>query len=385
MPKLVRITTKPIALKVLLRGQMKFMKQQGFDVTMISDNGAEVAQLIAQEDCPHIALTLTRKITPFTDLISLIKLTQILKKIKPDIVHTHTPKAGLIGLWAAKLAGVPIRLHTIAGLPWMEYNGVTKKILILVEKLTAMAACKIYPNSFVQKEFLQKYNIGRNKMFVLGNGSSNGIDINHFSLTENLKEKAIELKKQSNVPENGTIWIFVGRVVKDKGIMEMMDAFVSIYKKFPEDRLWIVGNEEPELDPLNDTYRNLINNHPAVKAWGFQEDVRPYLAAANVLVFPSYREGFPNVPLQAACMECALILSDINGCNEIVQNEKDGLLIPAKNTQALLEAMLSLRENPKKTEQLIRSAKEKVIKNYDRTIIWNLLLAEYKKLIAEQA
>jgi glycosyltransferase involved in cell wall biosynthesis len=383
MSKLVRITTKPIALKVLLRGQMKFMKEQGFDVTMISDNDKEVESLIAQEECQHISIKLTRQITPFTDLISLIKLTRILKKINPDIVHTHTPKAGLIGLWAAKLAGVPVRLHTIAGLPWMEYNGISRSILKFVEKLTAMAACKIYPNSFVQKDFLFKNKIGRKKMQVLGNGSSNGIDINHFSLTEDIKTEAGEIKKQANVSEKGFIWIFVGRVVKDKGVMEMLDAFVNIHQLFPEDRLWIVGNEEPELDPLSDSYRNLINNHPAIKSWGFQEDVRPYLAAADTLVFPSYREGFPNVPLQAACMECVLLLSDINGCNEIVQNKKEGLLVPPKNTQALLEAMLYLRNNPEIADAFIKAAKDKVLKNYDREIIWNLLLKEYKKLIAE--
>ncbi len=363
---------------------MKFIKENGFEVTMISSYGNELKSVVERESCPHIVVNFTRKITPFADLIALIKLFFILKKIKPEIVHTETPKAGLIGLWAAKLSGVPVRIHTIAGLPWMEYNGIVRKILMLMEKLTAMAASKIYPNSFVQKDFLFQNNIGRKKMQVLGNGSSNGIDIHHFSLTQELIDKAAELKKNTCLKENAHIWIFIGRVVKDKGVTELTEAFMNLLSYYPDDQLWIVGEEEPELDPLDEKYIDILKSHPSIKCWGFRQDVRPFLVAANTLVFPSYREGFPNVPLEAACLECALILSDINGCNEIVQNGKDGLLIPPKNTQALLDAMLYLRENPATTEKLITSAKEKVIKNYDRKIIWNLLLAEYKKLIAEQ-
>ncbi|MBU3714826.1 MAG: glycosyltransferase family 4 protein [Ferruginibacter sp.] len=382
MPKLVRITTKPIALKVLLRGQMRFMKDNGFDVTMISDKGTEVESLIVQEDCPHIAVKLTRKITPLSDLISLIRLTRILKKIKPDIVHTHTPKAGLIGLWAAKFAGVSIRLHTIAGLPWMEYKGLSRMILKFVEKLTSIAAHQIYPNSFVQKDFLHQNKIARKKMKVLGNGSSNGIDTVFFSVAPELELKAIEIKKNNRVPDDGHIWIFAGRVVKDKGVMEMLDAFCQLHHIYPEDQLWIIGNEEPDLDPLPDQYRNLLTKHNRIKSMGFQEDVRPFLTAADTLLFPSYREGFPNVPLQAACLNCTLLLSDINGCNEIVKNGEHGILFPAKNTTALYEAMKVIRSNPETAEKFKTSAKEKVIKFYDRKFIWNLLLDEYKKWIA---
>ena len=164
MPKLVRITTVPVSLLVLLKGQMNFMKQKGFDVTMISSEGKEVSDLILQEDCKHISIKLTRKITPVTDFISLIKLTILLRKIKPDIVHTHTPKAGLIGMWAAKLAGVKIRLHTIAGLPWVESKGMMRRLLITVEKITAFASTSIFPNSFVQRDFLLANGIATKKM-----------------------------------------------------------------------------------------------------------------------------------------------------------------------------------------------------------------------------
>ena len=381
MPKLVRITTMPLSLLVLLRGQMKFMKEKGFEVTMISSEGPEVSQLVDQEGCSHIAIKLTRKITPIADLISLFKLTRILKKIKPDIVHTHTPKAGLIGMWAAKFARVPVRMHTIAGLPWVESKGVMRIILKWVEKLTAVAACKIYPNSLIQKDFLTKENIARKKMKVLGKGSSNGIDTNYFFSTNEVKYQSNFLRNQVQLKDGDWVWIFVGRIVKDKGIEELLDAFIEFNSSFPTDQLWIVGEEEMDLDPISKKHQYHLHHHPAVHHWGYQQDIRPYLASAKVLVFPSYREGFPNVPLQAGAMGCALLLSNINGCNEIVEDGSNGLLVPVKDKVMLLKKMLYLRQHPEKVKDFSEAIQIKIQQNFDRQNIWNLLLKEYQEFL----
>lgn len=381
MPKLVRITTMPVSLLVLLKGQMKFMKENGYDITMISSDGPEVSKLVDQEGCPHIAVKLTRKITPISDLISLLKLIKILKKIKPDIVHTHTPKAGLIGMWAAKFAGVPVRLHTVAGLPWMESRGLKRWVLKQVEKLTAWAACSIYPNSSVQKEFLISNNIALHKMKVLGKGSSNGIDTDYFCPSTACNNQAIALREQMQLHPDDWVWIFVGRIVKDKGIEELLDAFIQFQSSFPTDQLWIIGEEELDLDPLTKKHQQLLHQSPGIRHWGYQQDIRPYLAAAKVLVFPSYREGFPNVPLQAGAMGCALLLSDINGCNEIVENGINGLLVPVKNKTMLLQQMYFLREHPEKVKIFSEAIQQKIKHSYNQQNIWNLLLKEYKAFL----
>ena len=384
MPKLIRITTVPVSMQVLLKGQMKFMQQHGFEVTMVSSDGAEVIALEEQECCKHIAVTLTRKISPLTDLVSLVKLIRLFRKLKPDIVHTHTPKAGLLGMWAALLAGVPVRLHTIAGLPWMESTGLLRNILRTAEKLTAMPACMIYPNSLKLQQFLQKQNIARGKMKVLGKGSSNGIDSDFFSITEELLKEGSGLREERNVGTDAWVWIFVGRLVKDKGIGELLDAFVKTQVEFPGDRLWLLGTEEPELDPLEEKHKKILETNTAIQCWGFQHDIRPYLAAAQVLVFPSYREGFPNVPMQAGSMGCMLLLTDINGCNEIVQHNENGLLVPAKNTAELAAAMLYIRRHPQMRDAYASAIQKKIKQDYDQKNLWNLILHEYHFWLSEK-
>lgn len=384
MPKLVRITTMPISLAVLLRGQMSYMREKGFEVVMVSSDGEEVEELVRREGCPHIPVRLTRKITPVSDLAALIRLTLLLRRLRPDIVHTHTPKAGLIGMWAAKWAGVPVRLHTIAGLPWTESRGLMRRILKTVEKITALAAHRVYPNSQVQKDFMTREGIGSGKLKVLGHGSSNGIAIGQYQANNQIRAEAARLRTASGCPDEGWVWVFVGRVVRDKGIMELMEAFATHQADFPQDRLWLVGNEEPDLDPLDEPYRHRLHHPPAYMTWwGYQRDIRPYLAAARVLVFPSYREGFPNVPLQAACMGCALILTDINGCNEIVESETDGLLVPVKDAGAIVRAMKRLRQDPDGTRVMAERIREKVISRYDQETLWRLLLEEYQMVLTQ--
>lgn len=378
MPVLVRMTTIPASLKFLLRGQLYYMKQQGYEVTAISSAGDEAADVMKNEECVHVAVPLTRYISPVNDLICLFKLISIFKKIKPSIVHTHTPKAGLIGMWAAYFAGVPVRLHTIAGLPWMERKGFMRWMLKQVEKLTALPALQVYPNSERLRSFMLQQHIAASKLKVLGAGSSNGIDCKYFSRTDAIQEKGAQLKRDNHVAPNAVVWIFAGRIVTDKGMEELLDAFVNVHRHHPEDQLWLLGSEEPQLDPLKEKYKNILLEHPAIRRMGFVEDVRPYFAAADVLVFPSYREGFPNVPMQAGAMGCALILSDINGCNEIVDDKVNGILVPVKSSLHVYEAMKELREDASKRYAYSLAIRKKLEQGFDQQKIWSAIREEYE-------
>lgn len=379
--KLVRITTIPASMQVLLRGQLRFMQSKGFEVHAVSADGKEVEALKIQEGVPHAVVPFTRVISPLQDLKCLIRLTRYLRKIKPQIVHTHTPKAGLIGMWAALLAGVPVRLHTIAGLPWMETSGAMRWLLKNIERITAWPATRVYPNSYKQLEYLRQNHIAGKKFKVLGNGSSNGIDTRVFSKNEEQRTLAQQLRINENVQPGAWVWIFIGRIVKDKGMEELLQAWKKIHAAYPEDRLWLLGLEERALDPLSETALAEMESNPSVKRWGFVQDVRPYLAASEVLVFPSYREGFPNVPMQAGAMECALILSDINGCNEIVEHNVSGMLVPPKNEPALYEAMKDIRLHPLKRDTLASAARKRIAEGFDQQQLWNKLLDEYSECL----
>jgi len=382
MHTIVRITTVPISLKVLLKGQLNFMHQNGFKVIAISANGAEVEDLKIQENCNHIAIPLTRNINPLADLVSIIRLFFLFKRIKPTIVHSHTPKAGFVGMIAAYLARVPIRLHTIAGLPWSVEKGLKKSILKTVEKCTLFFSLKVYVNSKNLLHYLKSENIKNCKINLLGNGTSNGIDANYFFNTIEIKHQVQQLLIENNVIPNSFIWLFVGRVVKDKGLQELIEAFVKIQEKFPDDLLWVVGSEEPDLDPIDEAYKNILHSNKSIKLFGFQKDVRPFYSAANMLVFPSYREGFPNVPMQAALMDCGLILSNINGCNEIVSHQISGLLVQPKSGKDLLQKMLFARENGELIHQYKLQTKQHILSNFNQDVVWKNLLNEYKNLIA---
>ncbi|NEU08803.1 glycosyltransferase family 4 protein [Flavihumibacter sp. R14] len=381
MHKLVRITTVPISLLVLLRSQLKFMSAH-YDVVAVSSGGDALEEVGQQTGVRTVAIDMTRQITPFKDLVALWKLYFLLKKEKPEIVHTHTPKAGLLGMMAAWLAGVPLRLHTVAGMPLLEKEGFTRVLLEFVEKATYKFASQVYPNSLAMKQIIiQNSFCPPCKLKVIGNGSSNGIDTEFFN-PRNLPQpqNRNELRKSLNISDNDFVYCFIGRIVADKGIHELIKAFDGVLASRSDVKLLLLGPFERDLDPINEITEDSIINNDSIIWVDFKADVRPYLGMSDAFVFPSYREGFPNVVMQAGAMGLPCIVTDINGCNEIIQEGQNGLIIPVKNADALRLAMEKLLADRELRQQMTNCSRSMIVEKYDQAFIQNEILKEYKYL-----
>jgi glycosyltransferase involved in cell wall biosynthesis len=383
MKKLVRITTVPLSLEKLLEGQLSFM-QQYYKVIAVSSEEDRLTKFEKEVGVPTFCIEMTRKITPAKDLKSLWKLYRFLKKEKPLIVHTHTPKAGIAGMMAAKMAGVPLRLHTVAGLPLLEAKGAKRRLLEYVEKWTFSSATNVYPNSHKIYDYLKQYKfVSEEKLKVIGNGSSNGINTAYFDPNIFSEEEKEKTRTSLLIPPKDVVFIFVGRLVRDKGINELVAAFEQVHLEFPETSLLLVGPVEAELDPLLPETLEKMRSHPKIMEVGYQVDIRPFMSIAEVLSFPSYREGFPNVVMQAGAMGLASIVTNINGCNEIVKEGINGTIVPVRDSGALFKAMKKMIIDPKYRQALKANSRKIIKEKYERQEIWKALLAEYKDLEAK--
>lgn len=379
--KLIRITTVPYSFWSLLNGQLKFM-QDYYEVTAISAPlGTDLKNWAEKEEIPYLEVSLTRQITPLKDLRALWQLYRYFRKEKPYIVHTHTPKAGTVGMLAAWLARVPHRLHTIAGLPLMETTGMKRWILDRVEKITYRCATRIYPNSKGLYDFIASEGYcTTDKMKIIGKGSSNGVDTIRFDPAQMNTNSLQKLKSNLGFDSTDFIFLFIGRLVRDKGINELISVYQELAARHTDMKLLLVGVFEPELDPLNSETVRTIENHPGIVTTGDIADVRPYIALADLVVFPSYREGFPNVVLESGAMGKAVIATDINGCNEIIIDGRNGLIVPPKNPEALKDAMYKLYANNSLREKLAAEARPNILEKYQRPVVWKSLLNEYQGL-----
>lgn len=380
MNKFIRITTVPISLEKLLENQLLFMKSH-YSVTAISSDKENLERVGKLQGVDVYHVEMTRKITPLQDLKAVWKLFNYFKKEKPFIVHTHTPKAGTVGMMAAKLAGVPHRLHTIAGLPLLEVVGLKRKLLNAVEKLTYSCATHIYPNSYgLQEIIIQEQICNPSKLKVLGNGSSNGINTTYFSPDNFTDQQNQIVKTNLGIKPENFVFIFVGRLVGDKGINELIQAFKKISSETASAKLILVGPFEADLDPLKKETLQEINTNTNILSVGYQKDVRPYLAISDCLAFPSYREGFPNVVMQAGAMGLPCIVTNINGCNEIIIEGHNGTIIPVKNSSALYQAMKKMIDAVDLRVQLQQNSRPMIISRYEQQVVWEAILAEYKRL-----
>lgn len=378
MYKIVRTSTVPISLNVLLKGQLKFLAKK-FEVVGISSEGEDLQEVAEREGIKTTVVEMERGISPFKDLISLVRLYKQLKNEKPTIIHSITPKAGLLSMLAGKMVGVPIRMHTFTGLIFPTRTGIIQKILIKMDQLLCWAATNIYPEGKGVKNDLVNYKITSKPLKVLANGNVNGIDLEYFSSDSISLNVCQDLKRQLNISDTDFVFIVVGRLVGDKGINELVETFSKL--KLNKAKLLLVGPFEHNLDPLFPQTIIEIERNTNIISVGFQVDVRPYFAISDVLVFPSYREGFPNVVMQAGAMGLPSIVTDINGCNEIIIEGENGTIIPVKNSEFLLEAMKKIVEDTEFYKKLKINARPMIQSRYEQSVVWNALLEEYNSLI----
>lgn len=352
-----------------------------YTIIGVSSGGEMLQNVGVDEGIRVVPIEMTRKITPIKDLIGLLKLYRLFRTEKPFIVHTHTPKAGTLGMIAAKLAGIPNRLHTIAGMPLVEAKGYKRIVLNWVEKITYRCATKIYPNSKGLNTIILEHRFTKpSKLMVLGNGSSNGIDTSYFDPDLYSPESKKKLRDSLKIGMDDFVFIYVGRLVTDKGINELINAFQGILSGHKKVKLLLVGTFEKELDPLQKKTESFIWNSKDLIGVGWQKDVRPYFSISDCLVFPSYREGFPNVVMQAGAMGLYTIVTDINGCNEIITNEVNGTIIPPKDADALRKAMEDCLENKQALKSVESTCRIMIKERYEREFVWQELLKEYRDL-----
>ena len=384
MPKLIRVTTVPMSLKVLLRGQMKYMRENGFQVLMISADGRELEEVKEYEGCPHRLVNMTRQITPVKDAGAMWKLYRLFREEKPDIVHSHTPKAGLLAMLAARMAGVKIRIHTIAGLRFMTSTGLTRKVLTRMEKITAGAATHVWPNSHSLLEYIRENRLANaRKLEVIGKGSSNGIDLSRFSRSALLPDGLEKAKKAIRYDPSLTYLLSVGRIVKDKGISELTKAFEKLYRNNNRLRLVLVGTFEERLDPIDDEVMKTIKSHPGIILAGWHDEVEYFMAVSDLLVHASYREGFPNVVLQSGAMQCPIVCSRIEGNIDIVDEGVNGLVFTSRNEEDLHAKLDEAIRNPEKMKERAILLRKKIEDNFDRRYVQQKLKEKYEMLLEQ--
>lgn len=375
--KIIRTSTVPGSLNTFCRGLLcELREEEGYDVVAVSSPGEQLREIAERESVRVVPVPMERRISPVKDLKSLWRLIRVFRREKPAMVHSMTPKAGLLSMLAAWVCRVPVRVHTFTGLVFPTATGLTQKILILTDRLTCACATHIVPEGEGVRNDLVSYRITGKHLRVLGHGNVRGIDLAHYDRTPDVEARAAGIRK-----EGVFTFVFVGRLVRDKGINELVAAFRRLNKELPATRLILVGPQEKELDPLSPGILAEIVGNPAIEAVGSQADVRPWLAASDAFVFPSYREGFPNVVIEAGAMGLPSIVTDINGSREIVVEGRNGIVVPPRDTDTLHAAMHRMATDSAHRSSLTTHARTLISSRYDQTYVRRCLYDFYHEIL----
>ena len=379
--KIIRATTVPKSLDNFCRGVLKQLNEK-YEVVALSSPGVEMQAIAEREGVRTIEVPMERHISVRKDLVTLYRLIRVFRRERPAMVHSMTPKAGLLCMVAAWLTRVPVRVHTFTGLVFPTSVGMKRRLLMWTDRITCCCATFIIPEGEGVKKDLLDYGITQKPLRVLGFGNVRGVDMHYYSRRPEVMDKASVLRD-----DNAFTFLFVGRVVRDKGINELCEAFDRLSKEYPQVRLLLVGWREDGLDPVSDKTLALIDSHPSIDAvgdiWG--EDLLAYYAAADCFVLPSYREGFPNTVLEAGAMGLPSIVTDINGSREIIVENENGYIIPPRDTDALLASMRRMMDNPRRCSYMAANARNMISCRYEQGFVRQCLFDFYDMIMPEES
>jgi hypothetical protein len=361
---------------LILGGRLRTLREAGFRVTLVSSPGELLARTAAEEGVESIAIHMRREMAPISDLWSLLCLCWMLFRLKPEITEFSTPKAGLLGSVAAMLCGVPSRVYLLRGLKLETSTGVKRRILLAAERLASACSHTVLCNSeSLRNQALALRVAPASKLRLLGGGSSSGVDVEHFSPGPGT------LRARLGLPVDAPVVGFVGRLTRDKGLPELVEAFDAILAAKPQAHMLLVGWFDSSEDALGRDLRSRIKNHPRIHMTGYVTDTAPYYRAMDVMVLPTWREGFPNVVLEAAASGIPVVTTLCTGSRDTVVPEVTGLPIPPGYPVAICEAVLQLLRNTARRCRMGKAARAWVLENYVKGYVLGLTVLCYKSLL----
>ena len=375
MIKIIRTTTVPESLDTFCKGMLQELSEK-YEIVALSSPGEALERVAEREGVRAIAVPMARRISLKSDLVSLCRLVKVFRNEKPTMVHSMTPKAGLLCMMAAWIAGIPVRVHTFTGLVFPTATGLKRRILMATDWLTCACATHIIPEGEGVKNDLLNNGITQKPLKVLGYGNVRGVDLDFYSRRSEVMKLAAEIKKDVFT------FVFVGRIVRDKGINELCQAMDKLSKSV-QARLILVGNFEDSLDSISDDARGIIKRNPAIESVGpkYGDELLSYYAASDCFVFPSYREGFPNTVIEAGAMGVPSIVTDINGSREIIRQGKNGVVIPSKDADALYEAMMNMVNDNASRDRMAGNAREMIASRFEQSFVRKCLYDFYDDIL----
>lgn len=369
---------------ILLRGQATYLKAKGFDVALLSSPGDVLQEIASKDGCATYAVPIKREISPLSDMLSLFRLSRLLRRLRPEICNSGTPKAGLLVGLAAYFVHVPCRIYTLRGLRLETATGFKRVLLTITEKLACSSAHRVIcVSASLRERAINLRLVSSSKAILLGAGSSNGVDIDRFQPSVEKLARSADLRHALNIHPEQIVIGFAGRWTKDKGVPELVAAFQIVRKSIPQAVLLLVGDYE-EGDPVPQQVRNIIELEPGIYRARFTSQIDLYYLAMDLFVLPTHREGFPNTVLEAQASGLPVITTRVTGAIDSIEDGVTGLLVVVENPQTLAEAILEILSDPAKMKRMGQLGRERVLDKFKNEMIWEELNSLYKEILEER-